>query len=106
MMTVIKCKIKKGDSVLVRTGRDKGKVGTVLKVFVKDSALIVEGINIVKKHVKPSNTSQGGIITKESLIHVSNVAIIDPKLNVATKVAYKIIEGSKVRIARKSGSAI
>lgn len=105
-MTAVKCKIKKGDRVIVRTGRDKGKVGTVLKLLVKDTALIVEGVNIVKKHIKPSQTTQGGIVTKESKIHVSNVAMIDPTLNVATKIAYKVLDGSKVRIAKKSGVAI
>lgn len=106
-MSAIKLKIKKGDRVIVRTGRDKGKVGTVSKVLKASSSLIVEGVNMVTKHVKPSQTSSGGIVQQESKIHVSNVAILDPKLMVPTKVGYSVLkDGSKVRIAKKSGETL
>lgn len=106
-MTAVKFKIKKGDRVIVRTGGDKGKIGTVLKVLLKDSSLIVEGVNIVKRHTKPTQTNVGGIIEKETRIHISNVALVDPKDNTATKVGYKFLEdGSKVRFAKKSGDNI
>ena len=106
-MSAVKFKIKKGDQVIVRTGRDKGKTGKVLSVLKELNALIVEGINLVKKHEKPGNGKTGGIVTKESRIHVSNVAIVDPTHNVATKVGYKFLEdGTKVRIAKKSNEIV
>lgn len=106
-MTAIKLKVKKGDKVIVRTGRDKGKVGSVLKVLKDDSALIVQGVNIVKKHVKPTQFSAGGIEEKESKIHISNVALLDPKTEQPTKVGFKVQkDGSKVRFAKKSGETI
>lgn len=106
-MTAIKFKIKKGDRVVVRTGSNKGRVGTVLKVLLKSSSLIVEGVNVVKRHTKPTQVNAGGIIEKEAKIHVSNVALLDPRDNVPTKVGYKILEnGSKVRFAKKSGDNI
>ncbi|MBX3486424.1 MAG: 50S ribosomal protein L24 [Candidatus Paracaedibacteraceae bacterium] len=106
-MTAIKFKVKKGDKVIVRTGRDKGKTGTVLKVLKEESALIVEGVNMVTKHVKPTQFSAGGLEQKESKIHVSNVALMDPKSDQPTKVGIKIQkDGSKVRIAKKSGEVI
>lgn len=106
-MTSVKFKIKKGDKVIVRTGRDKGKIGTVLKVLKDDCALIVEGVNVVKKHVKPTQFSAGGIENKESKIHVSNVALLDPKTEQPTKVGFKIQDnGTKVRFAKKSGEII
>lgn len=106
-MTAVKFKIKKGDRVIVRTGGDKGKIGTVLKVLTKKSSLLVEGVNIVKKHMKPTQTSTGGIVEKEMKIHVSNVALLDPKDNSATKVGIKVLkDGSRVRFAKKSGENI
>lgn len=106
-MSVAKFKIKKGDQVIVRTGRDKGKIGKVLSVLREDNALLVEGINLVKRHEKPGNGKAGGIITKESRIHISNVGIVDPKENIATKVGYKFLEdGTKVRFAKKSNQTI
>lgn len=106
-MTAVKFKIKKGDRVVVRTGGDKGKIGTVLKVLSKTSSLLVEGVNVVKRHTKPTQMSAGGIVEKETRIHISNVALLDPKDNTATKVGYKILEdGSKVRFAKKSGDNI
>lgn len=106
-MTAVKFKIKKGDRVIVRTGGDKGKTGTVLKVLSKTSSLLVEGVNVVKRHTKPTQMSAGGIVEKETRIHISNVALLDPKDSTATKVGYRILEdGSKVRFAKKSGDNI
>ncbi len=104
---MIKLKIKKGDKVKVITGKNKGKTGDVIKVFPASNKLIVSGVNLVKKHTKPSQMSEGGIIQKELPIHVSNVSHIDPKTNEATKVGYKILEdGKKIRFAKKSGEII
>jgi large subunit ribosomal protein L24 len=102
-----KLKIKKGDKVKVITGKSKGKIGDVLKVFPSEKKLIVSGVNLAKKHTKPTQTSEGGIVQKELPIHVSNVSHIDPKTNEITKVGYKILEdGKKVRFAKKSGEII
>lgn len=104
---MIMLKVKKGDEVVVITGKYKGKKGKILKVFPEDNKIIVSGVNLVKKHTKPSQVSEGGIITKELPIHISNVAHIDPKTGESTKVGFKILEnGSKVRVAKKSGEII
>lgn len=109
-------RIKTGDKVMVITGKDKGKVGTVLRAFPKKERVIVEGVNIVKKHAKPSQDNpQGGIISQEAPIHVSNVMIIDPKTNEPTRVGYKMVrvkgkDGTekvkKVRVSKKSGEIL
>lgn len=100
-------KIKKGDQVIVITGRDKGKTGEVTKAMPKDNKVLVSGINLVKRHTKPSQENAGGIISKEKPIHVSNVALIDPKSGKATRVGIKVEkDGSKVRVAKKSGEVI
>ena len=83
-------KIKKGDQVIVITGRDKGKTGEVTKAMPKESKVLVSGINLVKRHTKPTQENAGGIISKEAPIHVSNVALIDPKSGKATRVGIKI----------------
>lgn len=102
-----KLKVKKGDEVIVITGKYKGKKGKIIKVFPQENKIIVSGVNLVKKHTKPTQMSEGGIITKELPIHISNVAHIDPKTGNPTKVAFKFLDdGSKVRIARKSGEII
>ena len=101
-----KLKIKKGDTVIVLTGKDKGKTGEVLTAMPKDNKVLVKGVNLVKRHQKPTQAEPGGIITKEAAIDVSNVSIIDPKTNKATKVGYKVVDGKKVRIARASGEVI
>lgn len=99
--------VKKGDTVKVITGKDKGKQGVILEAFPKKERVIVEGVNIVKKHAKPSQDNpQGGIINKEAPIHVSNVMPIDPKTGEPTRVGYKIVDGKKVRIAKKSGEVL
>ena len=99
-----KMKIKKNDTVIVLSGDDKGKIGVVKQAMPKENKVIVEGVNLVKRHTKPSQTNPGGIVTKEAAINVSNVAIAkDVK---ATKVGYKVVDGKKVRFARKSGDVI
>lgn len=104
---MVKLKIKKGDEVIVITGKNKGKKGKVIKVFPEENKAIVSGINVARKHTKASQTSEGGIVSKELSIHISNVAHIDPKTGGATKVGFKILaDGSKVRVAKKSGEII
>jgi len=102
-----KMKIKKGDRVIITTGKDKGKEGEVTKVLLSDLRVVVQGANMVTKHVKPTQTSPGGIEKIEASIHVSNVSLLDPKEKTATRVGYKVDkDGNKIRIARKSGEAI
>jgi large subunit ribosomal protein L24 len=100
-------KIKKGDRVIVTTGRDKGKKGEVLKVFTSESRALVSGVNIVKRHQRQTQTQQGGIVQKESTIHLSNLAHVDPKSGDASRVGFKFLkDGRKVRFAKKSGEVI
>lgn len=100
-------KIKKGDRVVVLAGRDKGRQGQVLRVLPKDDRLFVGGINMVQRHTRPSQGDpQGGIKNKEASLHVSNVALLDPKTGVATRVGFKIEGDKKVRVAKKSGEVI
>jgi large subunit ribosomal protein L24 len=100
-------KIKKGDKVVVLAGRDKGKAGEVLKVLPKDNRAVVRGVNQVKRHTKASAQSEGGIITKEATIDLSNIAIADPKDGKATRVGFKVLDdGRKVRFAKRSGDLI
>ena len=102
-----KMKIRKGDRVKVIAGRSKGKVGDVLRVLPTESRVVVSGVNMIKRHTKPSRTEQGGIIEREAAIHVSNVALLDPKTDKPTKIGFKFLEdGRKVRFARGSGETI
>ena len=102
-----KMKIKKGDKVVVLTGKDKGKTGEVLKALPTKSRVIVQGVNVVKKHNRATQFSAGGIEEKELSIHVSNVALADPKNDKPTRVGYKELKsGKKVRVAKKSGETI
>ncbi len=102
-----KFKIKKGDEVIVLTGKDKGKTGEIIKMIPARSRAIVQGINLVKRHTRQTQTEEGGIKTKEASIHVSNLALVDPKSGTATKVGYRIEkDGTKVRIAKASGEVI
>jgi len=104
---MIKLKVKKGDEVIVITGKNKGKKGKILSVLHKENKAVVSGINLVKKHMKPSQNSEGGIIQKELPIHVSNISLIDPKSGGSTRIGFKTLEdGSKVRVAKKSGEII
>ena len=102
-----KLKIRKGDRVKVIAGRSKGKVGDVLRVLPSDERVVVSGVNMIKRHTKPGRTEQGGIIEREAAIHVSNVALLDPKSEKPTKVGFKFLEdGRKVRFARASGETL
>ncbi|MFC4620254.1 50S ribosomal protein L24 [Camelliibacillus cellulosilyticus] len=99
--------VKKGDKVQVISGKDKGKQGVILAAYPKNQRVLVEGVNIVKKHAKPSQANpQGGIIDMEAPIHVSNVMPLDPKTNEPTRVGYKVVDGKKIRIAKKSGEPL
>ena len=99
--------IKKGDRVIVTTGRDKGKKGEVIKVFPEAERALVQGVNVVKRHQRQTQTQQGGIVNKESPIHLSNLAHVDPKSGKATRVGFKTLnDGRKVRFAKKSGEVI
>lgn len=100
-------RIKKGDMVTVISGKDKGKAGSVLKMLRKDNRLLVQGVNLVKRHQKQTMTQEGGIIQKEASINISNVAHIDPVSKKPTRVGIKILkDGSKVRVAKRSGETI
>ncbi len=102
-----KMKIKKGDRVIVRTGKDKGKTGDVIKVMPSENRVLVQGVNMIKRHQRQTQTEQGGIITKEAPIQVSNIAHLDPKDNKPTRIGFKILQdGRKVRYAKKSGEVI
>ena len=102
-----KMKIKKGDTVVVIAGRDRGKKGEVLQVMPKADRLLVQGVNLVKRHQRPGPANPGGIMEKEATIHVSNVAHLDPASDKPTRVGFKVVEGErKVRVARRSGEVI
>ncbi|CEG24411.1 50S ribosomal protein L24 [Planococcus massiliensis] len=99
--------VKKGDTVKVISGKDKGKTGVVLAALPKKDRVLVEGINIIKKHTKPNQANpQGGIVSQEAAIHVSNVMLLDPKSGEPTRVGYKVEDGKKVRVAKKSGEKL
>ncbi|ASK61646.1 50S ribosomal protein L24 [Virgibacillus phasianinus] len=99
--------VKKGDKVKVISGKDRGKQGTILEAYPKKDRVLVEGINMVKKHAKPSQDNpQGGILNQEAPVHVSNVMPIDPKSGEPTRVGFEVRDGKKVRIAKKSGEAL
>jgi large subunit ribosomal protein L24 len=103
-----KMHVKKDDTVIVITGKDKGKKGRVIAAYPRENRVLVEGVNMVKRHTRPSQANpQGGIIEREAPIHVSNVMHVDPKSGKPTRIGYKILEnGKKVRIAKKSGAQI
>jgi large subunit ribosomal protein L24 len=100
-------KIKKGDRVIVTTGRDKGKKGEVIKVFPTENRALVSGVNMVKRHQRQTQRVQGGIVSKEGSIHLSNLAHVDPKSGASSRVGFKFLkDGRKVRFAKKSGEVI
>jgi len=100
-------KIKKGDRVIITTGRDRGKKGEVMKVMAEESRALVSGVNMVKRHQKQTQKLQGGIVSKESPVHLSNLAHVDPKDGSATRIGWKVLnDGRKVRFAKKSGEVI
>jgi len=103
----VKLKIRKGDSVVVLSGKDKGKRGDVLKVIPKENRCVVQGVNMVKRHTKQTAQQEGGIISKEVSINISNLALQDPKDGKPTRVGYKALkDGRKVRFAKRSGEVI
>jgi large subunit ribosomal protein L24 len=100
-------KIKKGDTVVVLTGKDKGKTGEVLRLLPKEDRAIVQGVNVAKRHTRPSAQAQGGIVDKELGIHISNLGLADPKDGKPTRVGFKKLDdGRKVRVAARSGEVI
>ena len=101
-----KFKIKKGDKVIVVTGRDKGKQGEVLDVIRAESRVRVQGVNMVKRHRRATQTDAGGIVSMEAPLHISNVAHVDPESGKATRVGYQEKDGKKIRVARRSGKAL
>jgi len=102
-----KLKIKKGDKVVVITGRDKGKSGEVKRVLPAENRVVIEGVGTVKRHTKPSAGNPGGIVERELAIDVSNVAFVDPKSGQPTRIGYRTLaDGRKVRFARRSGEII
>jgi large subunit ribosomal protein L24 len=103
----LKLKIRKGDKVVVTTGKDKGKKGEVLKVLREENRAVVQGVNIVRRHTRQTPQAAGGIIAKEAPIHISNIAIEDPKDGSASRVGFKTLDdGRKVRVAKRSGEVI
>jgi large subunit ribosomal protein L24 len=102
-----KFKVRKGDRVVVLTGSDQGKTGEVLQVLRKEDRVLVQGVNMVKRHTRPSQVSGGGILEKEAPLHISNVAHIDPKTSEPTRVGFRVLDdGRKVRYAKRSGEII
>jgi large subunit ribosomal protein L24 len=100
-------KIKKGDKVVVTTGRDKGKTGEVVQVMPREDRALVRGVNLVKRHQRQTMNQEGGIVSKEASIHLSNIAIADPKDGQPTRVGFKTLDdGRKVRFAKRSGDLI
>ena len=100
-------KIKKGDKVVVLAGRDKGQMGEVIRVIPDEARALVRGVNIVKRHTRQTASSEGGIISKEAPLHLSNLAVADPKDGQPTRVGFKVLEdGRKVRFAKRSGDVI
>jgi large subunit ribosomal protein L24 len=103
----VAAKIKKGDKVVVLTGRDKGRSGEVLSVDRSEARAFVQGIHLVKRHTRQTAQQEGGIISKESSIHLSNLAIVDPKSGKPTRIGFKVLDdGRKVRFAKRSGDLI
>jgi large subunit ribosomal protein L24 len=100
-------KIRKGDKVVVISGSDKGKKGEVIKLFPKEERALVRGVNVVKRHQRQTQRQQGGIVSKEASVHLSNLAHVDPKSGGATRIGYKTLnDGKRVRVAKKSGEVI
>ena len=104
---MIAARVRKGDRVVVTTGRDKGKTGEVLSVLPKEDRLVVQGVNMIKRHTRATKTQSGGIIEREAPLHLSNVMLADPKTGEATRVGFKTLDdGRKVRVAKRSGEVI
>jgi large subunit ribosomal protein L24 len=99
-------KIRKGDKVVVLAGKDKGRTGEVIRMMPKDDQAVVRGINMVRRHQRQSQTQEGGIISKEAPIHLSNIAVADPKDGKPTRIGFEVKDGKKVRVAKRSGATI
>jgi len=99
-------KIKKGDKVVVLTGKDKGKTGQVLQIVPEKTRAFVQGINLVRRHTRQTADQEAGIYSKEASIHLSNLALADPKDNKPTRVGFEVKDGTKVRVAKRSGEKI
>ncbi len=99
-------KIRKGDRVVVLTGRDKGRTGEVIEMRPREDRAVVRGVNMVKRHQRQTAQQEGGIISKEGSIHLSNLALVDPKDGKPTRVGFKVVDGKKVRVAKRSGVEI
>ena len=99
-------KLKKGDKVVVLAGKDKGRTGEVVTVMPKDDKAVVRGINMIRRHQRQSQSQEGGIISKEAPIHLSNLAVADPKDGKPTRVGFEVKDGKKVRVAKRSGATI
>ena len=99
-------KLRKGDKIIVISGKDKSKTGEVIRVIPKDGKALVTGVNSVIRHTKQTQTDQGGRITKEMPIDISNLALVDPKSGGPTRVGFKLVEGKKVRYAKRSGETL
>ena len=107
MSSMKKFHVKKGDTVIVNAGNDKGKTGKILSVLRDEDRVVVEGVNVVSKHTKPNAAHpQGGIIKQEASVHISNLQLIDPSTNKPTRVGHKFVDGKKIRYAKKSGEEI
>jgi large subunit ribosomal protein L24 len=103
----VKFKIKKGDKVIVIAGKDKGKKGDVMQIITDENRAVVSGVNVAKRHTKAQGANEGGIINKLLPIHISNLALLDPKDGKATRVGYKTLDGGKkVRVAKRTGATI
>tara|TARA_B100001057_G_scaffold80382_1_gene75560 strand:- start:356 stop:664 length:309 start_codon:yes stop_codon:yes gene_type:complete len=96
-------KFKKGDEVIVKVGKDKGKIGKISKVITSNEKVVITGVNVSKKHQKPSQDSKGGIVDKEMPIHISNILAYDAKSKKSSKVGFKIEDGKKIRILKSTG---
>ncbi len=106
-MTQKKIKLKKGDEVIVIAGKDKGKKGAILSVIREKDRVVVAGVNMIKRHQRPDRNNAGGIISREASLHISNVALADPKEGKPTRVGYKLLaDGKKVRVAKRSGETL
>lgn len=105
-MTQIKCKIKKGDTVQVTAGKHKGRRGTVQKVLLDEGRLIIEGVNVVTRHMRPSQTNPSGTEEKTKSIHVSNALIVDPSTDKPARVGIQVTDGKRVRVFKKSGKEV
>ncbi len=100
-------KLKKGDSVIVLTGKDKGRTGEIIRMMPKEGKALVQGINMIKRHQRQSPAQEAGIINREAAVRLSNIALVDPKDGKATRVGFKIMDdGRKVRVAKRSGETI